>query len=82
MNPGGRYPAFNFRALITFVITVLIEIPFINTTLYEGPVAKIMGGADISWIVGLILASALYYVLMRSERHNQRISSAKTTHVG
>ncbi len=82
LNPGGRYPAFNFRALITFVITVLIEIPFINTTLYEGPVAKIMGGADISWIVGLILASALYYVLMRSERHNQRISSAKTTHVG
>ena len=68
LRPGGRYPAFNLRALLTFVLTVVIEIPFINTTLYEGPVAKAMGGADISWIVGLIVASVLYYVLMRSER--------------
>ncbi len=79
LSPGGRYPGFNFRALTTFVVTVLIEVPFINTTLYEGPIAKAIGGADISWLVGLILASVLYYVLMRPERLNQSHGLTQST---
>ncbi|PSR32370.1 MAG: cytosine permease, partial [Sulfobacillus thermosulfidooxidans] len=65
LHVGGQYPLFNFRTLITFFVTIAIEVPFINTTLYEGPLAKLLGGADISWIVGLIVASVLYYALMR-----------------
>ncbi|POB09434.1 cytosine permease [Sulfobacillus sp. hq2] len=68
LHAGGQYPKFNRRSLFTFVLTTVIEIPFINTTLYEGPIAKAMGGADISWIVGLIVASTLYFVLMKRER--------------
>lgn len=68
LHAGGQYPRFSARALITFFVTIAVEVPFIDTTLYEGPIAKAMGGADISWIVGLLLASVLYYVLMRPER--------------
>jgi NCS1 family nucleobase:cation symporter-1 len=67
LHAGGIYPAFNWRALLTFFLTIAIEVPFINTTLYEGPIAKAFGGADISWIIGLIFASGLYYVLMHSQ---------------
>jgi purine-cytosine permease-like protein len=43
----------------------VIEIPFMNTTFYTGPLVKHLGGADISWIFGLIVAVGLYYILMR-----------------
>ena len=31
--------------------------------MYEGPLAKAMGGADISWIVSLAVTSLVYYPL-------------------
>ena len=35
-------------------------------TLYEGPAAKGLGGADISFFVGLPVAGVLYYLFTRS----------------
>ncbi|MBD5071391.1 cytosine permease, partial [Xanthomonas citri pv. citri] len=43
----------------------LLEIPFINTSFYIGPLAKMFGGGDIAWIIGLAVPSVLYYVLMK-----------------
>jgi len=34
-----------------------------NTTFYVGPMVSHLGGGDISWILGLIVATVLYYVL-------------------
>lgn len=82
LHADGKYPLFNFRTLFTFFLTIAIEVPFINTTLYEGPIAKWLGGADISWIVGLIVASALYYALMRSQQQAespQRVPEASAS---
>ncbi|MDT4851906.1 hypothetical protein FQZ97_861150 [compost metagenome] len=36
-----------------------------STALYTGPVAQAMGGADISWIVGLGVISPIYYFACR-----------------
>ena len=66
-RPQG-YGGTNWLALGTFVLSVLVEIPFINSTLYEGPVAKAHGGADISWILGLIVAGGLYLAFSGSRR--------------
>ncbi len=42
-------------------------IPFFNVgTLYEGPAAKALGDADISFFIGLPVAAGLYYLLTRS----------------
>ena len=32
---------------------------------YTGTVVNSLGGADISWIIGIIVAAGLYYALMR-----------------
>ncbi len=41
--------------------------PFFNVgTLYEGPAAKALGNADISFFIGLPVAAVLYYVFARS----------------
>lgn len=64
----GIYGRINWRTLLVYVIGVLVEIPFMNTTFYTGPIANALGGADISWIVGLLVSAPLYYFLARSRR--------------
>lgn len=41
-------------------------IPFFATSFYTGPVAKALGGADISFGVGLIVSGVLYQMLNRT----------------
>jgi NCS1 family nucleobase:cation symporter-1 len=60
-NPDGIYGRFNKGAFVAYVIGVLIQIPFMNSTFYVGPIADWMGGAEISWILGLVVAGGLYY---------------------
>jgi NCS1 family nucleobase:cation symporter-1 len=66
-EPNGIYKPVNWRALAAYIIAIVIEIPFISTTLYTGPLVKYLGGADISWLIGLVIASVLYYVLMKPQ---------------
>lgn len=73
---GGIYGRFNTWALAIFVVTILIELPFMNSAIYTGPLAKDLGGADISWIVGLTFAIVAYYVVARWELRRQH--TAKT----
>ena len=54
--------------MILYLVTIGIEIPFVDATLYEGPIAKALGGTDIAWIVGLVIASVVYWLLARA-RH-------------
>jgi purine-cytosine permease-like protein len=64
---GGRYGKFNWVAIACYFIGILVQIPFLSTTIFTGVAAKALGGADISWIVGLAVVCPLYYVLMRSK---------------
>jgi NCS1 family nucleobase:cation symporter-1 len=61
----GIYGSVNWRTMAAYLVAVLAEIPFMSTTFYTGGLVRTMGGADIAWIVGLIVAAALYVVLMR-----------------
>ncbi len=48
--------------------------PFFASPLYTGPLARSMGGGDLSWIVGLAVTSPAYHGLARrsqSQRHGQ-----------
>ena len=54
-----------------------------NTPMYAGPVPKYLDGADLSWLVGLLLTSPLYYWLAsrdtmyrRRQKHAQVAASA------
>jgi nucleobase:cation symporter-1, NCS1 family len=46
-----------------------------NTTFYTGPMVSHLAGADISWILGLIVAAGLYYLLMRPVLKEPRASA-------
>lgn len=68
---GGIYGYFNPQALLAYVIGILVQIPFMNTPLYVGPISAHINGADLSWLVGLVVTSPLYY-WMASRSHAQR----------
>ncbi|MFI8961967.1 purine-cytosine permease family protein [Streptomyces sp. NPDC053493] len=64
-DPAGRYGRWNVTALTCYVVGVAVQIPFLATKLYTGAITKRLDGADISWIVGLLVTAALYWVWVR-----------------
>ncbi|MGH7639289.1 MAG: purine-cytosine permease family protein [Candidatus Dormibacteria bacterium] len=61
-DPHGPYGGVAWSALLAYLIGIACEIPFMSTSIYEGPVARLWNGGDISWIVGLVMAGAIYFV--------------------
>ncbi|MFJ8861972.1 purine-cytosine permease family protein [Streptomyces sp. NPDC102451] len=66
-DPEGRYGAWRWDALAVYAVGVLAQLPFLVTHFYTGPLAAPLGGADISWIVGLAVPAALYWLLARRD---------------
>ena len=62
---GGVYGRYNVAALGCYLFGILVQIPFIASDVYTGPIARAMGGIDFSWIVGLVVVSAAYYFAVR-----------------
>jgi trigonelline permease len=62
---GGIYGRFNRAAIIAYVLGIVVQLPFMATSLYTGPVAEHLGGADLSWLAGLIVTGPIYLLLVR-----------------
>lgn len=60
-DPSGRYGAWNATGIAVYVFGVLIQMPFISTHFYTGPLVEPLGDTDISWIIGLVLPAVVYY---------------------
>ncbi|MDR0209614.1 MAG: cytosine permease [Pseudomonas putida] len=75
---GGIYGRYNPQALIAYAVGIAVQIPFMNTPLYVGPVSAHIDGADLSWLVGLLVTSPLYWWLAtRDSAYRRRQMSAK-----
>ena len=72
INPAEEHTdrADAVAAVIAFVLAYAAAIPFMNTTLIQGPIAKAWHGADIAYFVNLLVAAALYggYRVLRVRR--------------
>ncbi len=55
------------EALTVYVIGLCVQFPFLATHFYTGPLVDPLGGADISWLVGLAVPAALYWLLCRND---------------
>jgi NCS1 family nucleobase:cation symporter-1 len=62
-DPDGRYGRWNALALGTYAIGIAVQIPFMAQSLYTGWFADALGGADLSWLIGLVVTAAIYYPL-------------------
>ncbi len=62
---GGQYGRYNAPALLCYGVGILVQVPFVSNPLYSGVVARLLGGADVSWVVGLVVVGPLYWIVMR-----------------
>ncbi len=66
-NPQGIYGRWAWRGLLAYSISFLAMIPFFSLPgLFTGPIAALVGGADFSFAVGLVVAGVLYYLFSRN----------------
>jgi NCS1 family nucleobase:cation symporter-1 len=70
---GGIYGRYNVAALVCYVLGILVQVPFIASDVYTGPVARALGGIDFSWIVGLVAVSGAYYFGVRVRTRPTRV---------
>lgn len=77
-NPRGMYHRWNWRGLLSYGVGFMAMLPFAVIGEIEGPVAKALGGIDISMLVGLVLASAVYLLACRSLDLDAELSVAAT----
>ncbi len=47
--------------LMSFLIGIVCSLPFMDGPFYEGAISKAMGGADLSFYVGFLVAALVYY---------------------
>ncbi|WP_313378191.1 purine-cytosine permease family protein [Achromobacter insolitus] len=74
----GRYGRWNWPGILIYLFGVLVQMPFISTKLYTGPMVERLGGVDISWIIGLVVPSILYYLFARRNTRPQARGASRT----
>jgi len=85
-RPDGIYGRWSWRGLTAYIVGMVSMVPFISLHFYEGPIAKMLGGVDISFVIGLAVSGLAYYVLTRDvdlsgehaavERNRDELSAA------
>jgi NCS1 family nucleobase:cation symporter-1 len=65
---GGKAVLFSMlpsgsNALVALIVGFAASIPFMNQTLFIGPLVESLGGADIAYVVGFIVAGVVYWIL-------------------
>lgn len=63
---GGLYGSYNVTALAAYLVGIVVQIPFIAADFYTGPLARAIGGVDLSWVAGIAVVTPVYYLAMRS----------------
>ncbi|WP_069811490.1 purine-cytosine permease family protein [Streptomyces sp. TP-A0874] len=66
LKPGGLYGRWAWRGVLAYLLGFLSMIPFFSTSFYVGPVAELLGEADFSFVVGLLVSGLLYLVFSRN----------------
>jgi NCS1 family nucleobase:cation symporter-1 len=62
---GGVYGYYNVTALVCYLVGIAVQIPFLAADFYTGPIARAIGGVDLSWLAGIAVVSPVYYFAIR-----------------
>jgi purine-cytosine permease-like protein len=65
-NAEGIYGVWAWRGIVAYLAGFAAMVPFAVLPFYKGPGATAIGDLDISYVPGLVVAGALYYLLTRN----------------
>ena len=60
----GIYGRFRWRTIAVYLLSILVQIPFVSLSFYVGPLARFIG-ADVAWLPGLLVPTVLYCLIER-----------------
>jgi NCS1 family nucleobase:cation symporter-1 len=63
---GGEYGKWDAIGLGSYAVGLVVQVPFMVTTLYTGPLAEPLGFVDIAWIFGFIVPAVVYVLWKRA----------------
>lgn len=63
---GGQYGRWDQIGLVSYLIGLLVQVPFMVTNLYTGPLAEPLGFVDVAWIFGFVVPGVVYVVWRRA----------------
>jgi nucleobase:cation symporter-1, NCS1 family len=69
---GGLYGRVNAAAVTCYALGILVQLPFVASPLYTGPIARSMGRIDLSWIVGLAITAPAYYWMAKRAQSREK----------
>jgi len=70
-SPSGSYGRFLWPGLISYLLAIAVELPFIDQSFYRGPLVTSLGGTDISWVIGGIAGTLFYLLAIRWPNHRR-----------
>jgi nucleobase:cation symporter-1, NCS1 family len=60
-EPNGIYGSWSARGLLAYAVGFTVSIPFfVVPNVYTGPLARLLGGVDIGWLISALASSATY----------------------
>jgi purine-cytosine permease-like protein len=65
VDPNGVYGRWSARGLTAYFAGFLAMVPFFSLSFYVGPITKALGGADFSFVVGLVVSAAVYWAVSK-----------------
>ncbi|WP_083166066.1 purine-cytosine permease family protein [Mycobacterium aquaticum] len=65
-TPAGVYGGWSWRGIVAYFAGFAAMVPFAVLPFFTGSLGSLLGGIDISWLAGLLVASALYYAFTRN----------------
>jgi nucleobase:cation symporter-1, NCS1 family len=80
-TPRGIYGGWRWTAVIPYLVAVGLELLFVDQTDLKGPLVNSLGGADISWIVGGVVAAFGYLIAVRIAGRGARVAPEQLTGV-
>lgn len=60
----GIYGRYRWRTIAIYLVSILVQIPFMRTSFYVGALAHLIG-ADIAWLPGTLVPALLYSLIDR-----------------
>ncbi|RQR74438.1 cytosine permease [Burkholderia sp. Bp9090] len=71
-SSGGVYGAFNVRAIAIYAFGIAVQVPFMEESFFHGAWASVLGGADVSWMVGLVVTATVCYLFASKDGSRSR----------
>lgn len=83
LRPSTTYGMWSARGLTAYAIGIASMAPFLVVHgFYEGPLAELVHGADISWVLGLIVSAVAYVLLQPFDRLQGRMPTLAVAEPG